>query len=688
MNILYDKEGLYEEFVKLKKVMHDLHVENKKLKVKTAKDEKELAKRDEEISSLLYRLNSPSNKTERSSLVISLKERIDSIQKENKILKEDMEALKKNLRTSRIQKLEAEVKRYSEECTKLRSQLKKLTNNKPLKEIISNKLNLIKKLKVENTKLEEKIKESAKSVRKWKAQAKAEIPEPIFTRIKTLSKEQEALNRVNNHQSLFKELKKNKLNLESISKSYEQKIKELERKLHNLKTIQTVINKVDIENIITELRLNLMLANIEKSNIKPALFKNCNENDMLSIYEVTRILKRAPGLLRHEDAVKLSRFIIEPRAQIEIEYNELRKKKLINILKELNALIDEYSLKYNTKETKMSLLEKLGNKFELLGNVLQNYSKLNGKLTPKNFKEIFKELELELTRDESDYVLMTMYIQSKDVSKLNYEDLLESVGELLSSLIKEEEVSKLQNGQQELKKNPLVTNNEYVLDILQKLFIEIVSKLTSRGISFTSLIKGKTYKKKINDRIVELISYEDFEEVVKELGIKEFSDEEKRCLKNIQPDKLDNTFKVTDLIQILEDFIAHEESNDLAKKMNFEELSPISMVLLLALIEYLLNKNIDINDLLNTAIYKQPIQVDNEQYELDVINSKNFFSAINSIGIETNEEDHSNLKEFLAIDSSYEDKLSLDKLKAAIKSFMTNKELRLKAHKYFKEIVK
>eukprot|EP00826_Nyctotherus_ovalis_P028700 TRINITY_DN22641_c0_g1_i1.p2 TRINITY_DN22641_c0_g1~~TRINITY_DN22641_c0_g1_i1.p2 ORF type:complete len:223 (+),score=57.64 TRINITY_DN22641_c0_g1_i1:309-977(+) len=217
--------------------------------------------------------------------------------------------------------------------------------------------------------------------------------------------------------------------------------------------------------------------------------------------------------------------------------------------------------------------------------------------------------------------------------------------------------------------------------------MEIANKLTSKGITFASLLKGETTKRKIDGEEVELIAYENLERVISGLGVKSFGLDERRCLKNIQPEQLGNNFKVADIVQILDDFIAHEEFNDLSKEMNFDELSPISMVLLLALAEYLASKNINAIDLFTAVIYKQPVQVDNEQYELDVIDSSDFFHTITTVGIETSEADHDNLKTFLAIDLGYLDKLSLDKLNAAIRAFTTDEQLRAKAHRYYKELI-
>ena len=61
-----------------------------------------------------------STKGEQTHLVINLKRKIKELMQEKTQQAEDMERLKRNIRSTRLQEVEAEVKLYMEECARLR----------------------------------------------------------------------------------------------------------------------------------------------------------------------------------------------------------------------------------------------------------------------------------------------------------------------------------------------------------------------------------------------------------------------------------------------------------------------------------------------------------------------------------------------------------------------------------------
>ena len=172
---------------------------------------------------------------------------------------------------------------------------------------------------------------------------------------------------------------------------------------------------------------------------------------------------------------------------------------------------------------------------------------------------------------------------------------------------------------------------------------------------------------------------------MEKLGLNKFDPMEEKCMiKVLAIDDEEKNFRIGDLAQILEDYI--KQDND-TEEMKLEDLDKVSMVLLLALAEFISNENITLSKLFGSNIYKQPVQIDENEYQLDIINSDKFFEVLNNIGIETNETEHENLKLFLAIDPSYIDKFSLDKLKSTIEEFTKNEEIRGKAKEYYKELI-
>lgn len=126
-----------------------------------------------------------------------------------------------------------------------------------------------------------------------------------------------------------------------------------------------------------------------------------------------------------------------------------------------------------------------------------------------------------------------------------------------------------------------------------------------------------------------------------------------------------------------------EETGEL---LNFADLDKVSMVLMLALAEYMIKSQTTLQDLFSKAVYNQTGEKDSKT-ETELLDSKDFFAVLAKIGINIEEREHQNLKKFLCHDSREPDRFSVDKLAAAIEEFGSNDELREVAHKCYEELV-
>ena len=63
-------------------------------------------------------------------LVINLKRKIKDLQMESSRKSDENEALKRNIRNTRLQEIEVEVKVYMDECARLRHQLEEVIRSK------------------------------------------------------------------------------------------------------------------------------------------------------------------------------------------------------------------------------------------------------------------------------------------------------------------------------------------------------------------------------------------------------------------------------------------------------------------------------------------------------------------------------------------------------------------------------
>ena len=144
--VYQERERLYDDVMKQRIATNSLQQENLRLKTRLQIVEVELQKRDKYINDIMahqdqnfglpvkYQQNQAARisgglKTE-THLILNLKRKIKEVQQENLKKAQEIEALKRNIKSSRMQEIEVEIKLYMEECTRLRSQLEEVIKSK------------------------------------------------------------------------------------------------------------------------------------------------------------------------------------------------------------------------------------------------------------------------------------------------------------------------------------------------------------------------------------------------------------------------------------------------------------------------------------------------------------------------------------------------------------------------------
>lgn len=686
--------------------MNTLKSENVQLKGKLLQGEKAIAKKDKTIKNLLNRISTPSpssygaskasvfKKDGDSTLLAGLKRKIAELKKKNRTLKESVDSLRRALKATSAQELRAEVKAYSKECVRLRKVIDELTRKNPQAALngtghkLHEQTKLIIRIKAENKGLLDKIRKLSKRANEWKAKV-----EPNFYEVQRLKTQLKNTN-------FIKNVRKEKLESEKQEREYEKIIRNLEVQLlnkHPTTSNPSPSAKASDEDIaLSALGLKLSLVMIEKpaESLKELLFKNFNANDRISIHELSRILARSPVFLKSEDALRISRHVVEPKDSV--EYNELLEEQFPVILKRIKEMIPEYALgcSKDVEGVQKSLLDKVKDKLEVLPEALQEAADESGCVTVEGLKKACDSLKLEMSRDETDYILLTMYRERRDVRELHYEDFIDHLGKLLAEMglyTESDEHREDLNDEEARNKQSLSESElseEQTITIVQKCFTLIAETVLGQNMKMEALFKGEMCKREVNGESVELVLPETFFEKMKEIGVREFSSLEKQCIsKLLAANEAEKGFRISDLTKIMDDYNALDTEENITKEMRFEELDKVSMVILLALTEYMIGSKISLYDLFGPVIHKQPVQIDDAEIELDIINSNDFFSTLNSIGIEISETENENLHGFLCIDPKCTGKFSLDKLKVAIEEFGTNKELRVHARQCYQELV-
>ena len=131
-----ERERLYEDVMKQRMTTNNLKDENTRLRTKLQCVEVELQRKDKVIDDLIVQQEAnfglPSSMPKFANnrmggslksdthLVINLKRKVRDLQTENQKKLDEIESLKRNIRSTRQQELEVEVKLYMEECVRLR----------------------------------------------------------------------------------------------------------------------------------------------------------------------------------------------------------------------------------------------------------------------------------------------------------------------------------------------------------------------------------------------------------------------------------------------------------------------------------------------------------------------------------------------------------------------------------------
>lgn len=127
--------------MKQRMTTNNLKDENTRLKTRLQMIENTLQRKDKLIDDLIQaqeanygmpnnKRSVPSGKGEQTHLILNLKKKIRDLICEKQVINEDVERLKRNIRSTKLTEVEAEVKIYMEECARLRHQLEEVIKSK------------------------------------------------------------------------------------------------------------------------------------------------------------------------------------------------------------------------------------------------------------------------------------------------------------------------------------------------------------------------------------------------------------------------------------------------------------------------------------------------------------------------------------------------------------------------------
>lgn len=237
---------------------------------------------------------------------------------------------------------------------------------------------------------------------------------------------------------------------------------------------------------------------------------------------------------------------------------------------------------------------------------------------------------------------------------------------------------------------------EQMVDIAQKVFFNLASCMVERKMTARKLYANDITKQVFNGEEMEVIGAESFIQGISKLGLTNLQPIEYACLIKVLAVNEEGEFiKVEDLMQILEDYgikeqneVQEETRAGRGKSKDLLSLDKFSMILLLALTEYLLKSNTPLYDLFGDKIKRESITVKSKERKVELIESKDFFEVLGSIGIQLEDDENEELKKALSFNhKQFANKISVKKLKNAIEQFAFNDELRRRAQECYEAFI-
>lgn len=648
---------MYDKFLAQKQEIQAMREENVALRARIHQQEQTKAQKVKVIREFQMRSTGFGKSVKSGTYFLSsLKKMHKEVRTENEKLRKELRKLQENPRFTEVNELEGEHKAYIEEMQRLQEMMKKAENSgqgipmedtKAMNAKMKEQNNTLEKLNKEKNRLLKEIEKDEQNIENYKKkfqdadkQNKKNDENQIEQNRKEIEKLKEKLKAAKNDKSASKDSDE-VAKLKKARDDTKQRLKDQEKKIYNIQ------NEIEETKSSKEVELNALRM---KSQGGKKVVSDKVEAPSSKI--VDEFKKNIGGKSISEKELKEKLF--EP-------YNDDEKISL----HELARLLTRAPCKLST-ENALKLAEYV---VEAKGN------KPSALMKEKPLSEVLKKLRAVINEGGK-----SEEIKSKEKSP-------EPKSESKSEPKSEPKSDEKQKSNEDMNQEVTITE-EQLIEIFKKCIQKIKEQLNAKHKSIEDLFAKVIFSKNINDEEEEVVRSSDFFKIIKDALSLKFNETEEACLSKIMSvSDDDDLIRFQSLVQIVNELdVKSDDEEQMDMEMNFTELDKISLVLLFALVEYMLESKNSLENIFSQYIYKQDIEIDDEQTTIDLIDSGNFFKVLDKIGISMEDKEHENLKDFLCIDKEYSDKLVVNKLKKALEEFETNEELRKKAFKYYQEL--
>lgn len=349
--------------------------------------------------------------------------------------------------------------------------------------------------------------------------------------------------------------------------------------------LKAIISDIEVDPLFDKLKLCFQRNNIKYNNMSQIL------PGEITIMKLEHKLKSV-GFKDVEERLSICRYIIEPRNEKLIEFNENReisKEKAENILK---SKIEDYrTYEFDEDEFQKRVRDQIGRFKSTVTDALE-CEDLDGTgfIPAKSLKSCFNAMDINLDPDLIDYLVYISGVTDKVGNSSNLMIEYNKIVEMLDKNVMKEEskdAEKLLNKETEndysddygndfedQHKQPQTTepkdteqqlqeaegedldqeiDDEEMISIAENCLIKIAEELLNKKITIRKLYKDDIIDEEIEGEKIELLLPLSFLEGLKRLEINDFSQLEIACLMNVlAKPQLENTILLDELIDIME----------------------------------------------------------------------------------------------------------------------------------------
>ena len=201
-------------------------------------------------------------------------------------------------------------------------------------------------------------------------------------------------------------------------------------------SILPIVEVSSLAQVNHQIRIIMIKTKQTQKELKNILFNDYKGDEKISIKELIKIFQKKPLNLSSVPAENLSRYLIEPRENLEIVFSKYTEKSAADIRIRLDYFLDiDYPKDFyeNLDDIKKSAGNKIKPKFNEAKQKIRNIISEVGEFNSVNWVKICKDLYPDLNTIERDCLMSIMIDDINDIDNLKFTVIIFNIIEFKST---------------------------------------------------------------------------------------------------------------------------------------------------------------------------------------------------------------------------------------------------------------